>query len=276
MFFILGRLFFASDWSRAIAGATIALIAVTTHFAQFRVVASTVLATLLGIPARFAVVVTMAGLILSYATQIHRAPEIIAAGNTNAGLRLLFIEDTFSSLKDTYGLGIGYGTESVRWRYKLPNRPDFTFMPDVNVITQDRLLELLSRGVHNSFAQAALRTGVLGFVLLVCAYGAAFPPRSLPRPVRAHASMLFVIIFVASFVNPALESPLQEVGIGFLYGYLLALRARAEAWCRVSRPSSARLPPQLSLIPDGSGVPERSFLATEALSTPLRGTSTSS
>ena len=249
MFFILGRLFFASDWSRAIAGATIALIAVTTHFAQFRVVASTVLATLLGIPARFAAVVAMGGLIMSYATQMYRIPEIMAT-SPNAGLRLLFIEDTFSSLKDTYGLGIGYGTESVRWRYKLRDQPDFTFMPDVSVITQDRLLQLLSRGVHNSFAQAALRTGVPGLLLLVFAFCVAFPPRSLPQPVRSHASMLFVIIFIASFVNPALESPVQEVGIGFLYGYLLALRARAEAWCRVSRPSSARLPPQLSLIPN--------------------------
>lgn len=249
MFFILGRLFFTPGWSKAIAGAAIALIAATTHFAQFRLVALTVLATLLGIPARFAAVVVAAGLTMSYAVQMHRIPELFST-NPNAGIRLLFIEDAFSSLRDTYGLGIGFGTESVRWAYQVPGAPEFQFMPDVREITQDRLLELLSRGVHNSFAQAALRTGVLGSLLLVCAYLAALPPRRLPQPVRAHASILFVIIFVASFVNPALESPVQLVGIGFLYGYLLALRARAKAWYHVPRPSSAYTPPQLSLIPN--------------------------
>jgi len=249
MFFILGRLFFTLGWSRAVAGATIALIAVTTHFAQFRLFAAIVLATLLGMPARFAAVVVTAGLTMSYAVQMHNIPELIVT-NPNAGLRLIFIEDTVTSVKDTSGLGIGFGTESVRWTYRVPGATEFQFMPDVREITQDRLLELLSRGVHNSFAQAALRTGVLGSLLLVCAIFAAFPPRSLPQPVRAHASLLFAIIFVASFVNPALESPVQLVGIGLLYGYLLALRARAKAWCRVPSPSSLRLPSQLSLIPN--------------------------
>jgi hypothetical protein len=249
MFFILGRLFFTAGWSRAVAGATIALIAVTTHFAQFRILTLAALATLLGIPARFAAVVVTAGLTMVYAAQMPSIPELMVT-NPNAGLRLIFIEDTISSLKDTRGLGIGYGTESVRWTYRVPGQSEFQFMPDVREITQDRLLQLLSRGVHNSFAQAALRMGVPGLLLLVFAFCAAFPPRSLPRPVRSHASMLFVIIFLASFVNPALESPVQVVGIGFLYGYLLALRGRAEAWCRVSRPSSASLPPQLSLIPN--------------------------
>lgn len=249
MFFIVGRLFFAPSWSRVVAGVTITLIAITTHFAQFRLVALTVLATLLGLPARFVAVVATAGLAMSYAVQMPSVSGLLVA-NPNAGLRLVFIEDTFTSLKDTYGLGIGFGMESVRWTYQLPGQPEFQFMPDVREITQDRLLELMSRGVHNSFAQAALRMGVLGFLLLVCAFFVAFPARSLPQPVRTHASILFAIIFVASFVNPALESPVQLVGIGFLYGYLLALRAHAKAWCRMLHPSSSQLPPKLILIPN--------------------------
>src|SRR5260370_1748939 len=89
-------------------------------------------------------------------------------------------------------------------------------------------MEILSRGVHNSFAQAMLRIGVPGLLLLTCAMFCAFPLRGLPRPVQCHASMLFICIFVACFVNPALESPRQLIGIGFSYGYLLALRSRVK------------------------------------------------
>ncbi len=246
MFFVLGRLFFARGWSRAAAIAYVALVAVTTHFLQFKIITVALLATLLRTPARLVAAAVMAGLTLSYAAGMQRIPELVAS-NPNSGLRLLFIQDTVSSLKDTYGLGIGYGTESVRWTYRVPGSKDFTFMPNPREITQERMLELLSRGVHNSFAQAALRTGVLGALLLVCAFLAAFPPCGLPDDMRAHASVLFIMIFMACFVNPGLESPVQVIGIGFVYGYLLALRARAKG--RNLRESAASLMQRPSLAP---------------------------
>jgi hypothetical protein len=89
------------------------------------------------------------------------------------------------------------------------------------------MLEALSTGVENSFAAALLRTGLLGCLLLTASIFAAFPPATLPRDVRNHAGVLFSMLFITCFVNPALESPLQSVGVGFVYGYLLALRARA-------------------------------------------------
>jgi O-antigen ligase len=130
-------------------------------------------------------------------------------------------------------LGIGYGTESVRWTYRFPGLPDFTFMPDPKTITRERLLTVLSRGVHNSFAQGMLRMGLPGVLLLVAAFGAAFPAGNLSRPARSHASILFIIIFTACFVDPGLESPVQLIGIGFVHGYLLALRAYATGSRRV-------------------------------------------
>jgi hypothetical protein len=105
--------------------------------------------------------------------------------------------------------------------------PDFTFLPDPATISHYRMLEALSTGVENSFAAALLRTGVLGRLLLTVSIIAAFPPANLPRDVRNHAAVLFSMLFITCFVNSALESPLQSVGVGFVYGYLLALRARA-------------------------------------------------
>jgi hypothetical protein len=74
-----------------------------------------------------------------------------------------------------------------------------------------------------------LRTGLPGFLLLLAAFFAAFPPRNLPQGVQNHAAVIFGMIFISCFVNPALETPVAVVGVGFVYGYLLALRAGAQA-----------------------------------------------
>jgi O-antigen ligase len=227
-FFILGGVFLTRNWRRY-AGLVIVLgVALTSHFIQFRVLTAVVLVTLFGVPGRkvaVGVVVTLVGI---YALGINFIPEMMIK-SPNDGLRLALVADAFSSTIDTQGVGIGFGKESVRWRYRFPNMPDFTFLPDPRSMTHDSMLEALSRGVHNSFIQALLRTGVLGFFLLVAAFFAAFPPRDLPRDVRNHAANVFAVIFIGCFVDPALESAIQVVGVGFGYGYLLALRAAARA-----------------------------------------------
>lgn len=106
--------------------------------------------------------------------------------------------------------------------------PEFTFMPDPRTIGYDQFLAQLSRGVHNSFLQATLRMGLLGGALLSLAFLAAFPRAALPGALRNHAALMFWLIFVTSFVNPPLESPIQLVGVGLIYGYLIALRRVTE------------------------------------------------
>ena len=229
MFFVMGYIFWTNDWRRYAGLVTIVAIAVVTHFEQFRILALVALATLLGASGRIVVIGVVAMFIGGYAIALDHIPELMLL-SPNSGIRLAFIADALSSVVDTYGIGIGYGTESVRWQYNFPDMPVFTFRPDPESVTPDRMLELLSTGVHNSFVQSLLRTGVVGFLLFVAAFASALPPRNAPKGVHNHASIVFCMIFIACFVNPALESPLQAVGIGFVYGYLLALRA--SAWAR--------------------------------------------
>ncbi len=235
-FFIFGHLFYSRGARRYAALAVILLIAATTHFVQFKLVALAAVIILIGFPPRLTVVAVVAAFIATYAIQAYDIPGAVAK-NPDKGIRIAFVADAFQSLVDTSGLGIGYGTESVRFVYRFPGQPDFVFMPDPRTISKGRLMELMSRGVHNSFAQAMLRIGVAGCLLLTCAMFRAFPRPGLPRPVQCHASMLFIVIFVACFVNPTLESPRQLIGAGFSYGYLLALRS-----CAKRRPGSLLLP----------------------------------
>jgi len=224
MFFITGAIFLTTDWRRYVGLAAVLGIAVTTHFAQFKVLTLVILLTLFGAPGRLLAIGLVVAFTGIYAVGINHVPEIMLAG-PNSGIRLAFVADAMSSTIDTHGIGIGYGKESVRWRYQFPNMPDFTFLPDPRFVTTDRMMQLLSTGVHNSFVQALLQTGMAGFVLLLAAFFAAFPPRNLPKNVRNHAVIIFSMIFIAFFVNPALETPIIVVGTGFVYGYLLALRA---------------------------------------------------
>jgi hypothetical protein len=227
LFFIFAHLFCSRRAPRYVALALILLIAATTHFVQFKLVALAALTMLFGFQPRVTALAVVVVVIASYAIQAYDIPAAIAE-NPDKGIRVAFIADSFQSLYDTSGLGIGYGTESVRWVYRFPGLPDFTFMPDPGSISRERLMEVLSRGVHNSFVQAMLKLGVPGFLLLTGAIFCAFPTGGLPRPAEAHASMVFIVMFVACFVNPALESPRQLIGIGFSYGYLLALRSCAK------------------------------------------------
>lgn len=245
LFFIIGAIFLKRGWYRYIGISIIFAIAVFSHFAQFRVFAVIILAILLGVPARRLLIGVVATLLVTYAVSMNFIPEAMTK-SPNDGLRLALVADALSSAVDTYGIGIGYGKELVRWVYRYPNMPDFKFLPDAQSMTRDRMLEALSNGVENSFAQALMRTGVVGFLLLSAAIFAAFPSSDLPRQVRNHAGCLFAMLLLGLFVNSALESPLSAVGLAFVYGYLLALRARARL-CVSTRPraSSAAIPARL-------------------------------
>lgn len=226
MFFILGYIFLTHDWRRYLGIGIILSIALTTHFVQFRLWAVVVLVTLCGVPGRKVLIGMIAILMGAYVVTMNFVPQVMIA-DPNDGLRVVLVKDALLSTIDTKGIGIGYGTESVRSRYRFPGMPDFTFLPAWSTMTKDRMLEALSNSVENSFVMAFLRTGVIGGFLLAAAIFAAFPPRNLPRSVRNHATSTFAMIFISCFVNAAVDTPLQVVGIGFLYGYLLALRASA-------------------------------------------------
>ena len=239
-FFIFGLIFFTRDWRRYVGLITVFGVALTTHFIQFRILTVFILATLLGLPGRKLAVGLVGAMIGIYAVGMSFSSEMMIK-YPNEGLRLVMAADAVSSIVDTRGLGVGYGWESVRFRYRIPDMPDFTFLPDPRTMTRERMLQALSNGVENSFMQALLRTGVLGFALFLAAIFAAFPPGNLPRDIRNHAACLFTMSFLGCFVNAALESPLAVVGHGFVIGYLLALRASArvpERWQRALESTS--------------------------------------
>ena len=223
MFFLTAGALAGSGWRRYISVAIILMMFSLTSLAQFAIVTAGVLAILAGAPGRLIAVGIIGTLSLLYLVGYFFLAELLILA-PNSGIRLVFLVDTFRSVFDTLGAGIGYGTESVRWRYNFPNRPEFVFLPEPSSMTHGQMLEALSTGVHNSLFQALLRTGLLGFAVLSFAFLSVFPGHHLPRKLRNHASINYAIMFICCFMNPALESPVQGLGVGFIYGYLLALK----------------------------------------------------
>lgn len=229
-FYLMGALFLTKDLRYRISLGLILLIGATTHFVQFKIFTAMILATRFGMPGRTLAIWLVVMLVGIYGVGLNYVADAMQQ-DPNDGLRLALVSDALTSALDTNGIGVGYGKELVRWVYRFPGMPNFTFLPDPKTMSRDRMLEALSRGVENSFAMALLRTGVVGFVLLVASMCAAFPPRNLPRDIRNHAAAMYAMMFITCFVNPALETPTQAVGVGFMYGYLIALRAAAPKRC---------------------------------------------
>ena len=236
MFYVTYYIYFSRSWRRYCGTAVVVAIAAITHFIQFRLWAAATLLIAFGVPARKVAIGVIIALISAYAVAMCVAPQLMRV-DPNDGLRAVMMRDAISSVWDTDGIGIGYGKESVKALYSFPGMPDFTFLPDWDTMTRDRLLEALSSSVENSYIMTLLRTGIVGFALLVAAIFTGFPPRDLPPNARRHAATLFTLGFVASFVNAGFDTPLQVVGHGFIYGYLLALRA---SWKSLARTRLAR------------------------------------
>jgi hypothetical protein len=263
----LNRLIFLEHGVRRYAALVFILfIVITTHFIQFWILTATMLVLFVSRQERIVAASVFATVVGAYAIGLNHIPEIIRTA-PNSGIRLAFASDAITSVIDTSGLGIGFGTESVRWNYAFPDMPIFTFLPDARFMTHERLLSALSTGVENSFMQSMLRTGLIGFALLASAFIALIPSAGLPRPVRNHAMMVLITIVIGCFVNSALESPLATVGIGFCYGYLIALNGSVSA----RKGASARRKPLFtSLTEESAPCPRaaRPHLEPQALLSP--------
>jgi O-antigen ligase len=225
--YMLGCLFSAAYGPLARLG-VVGYIVVCSAFIgvlQFRVFAFYIFGVLARIPAGGVLLVYLAGLAAVYLAGLHFVGELYKI-DPNIAIRILFLRDALEVVRDTAGLGVGYGTESVRWHYDFDGVAELEFLPS-GEIGSTELLRAMSTGVHNSFLQSLMRTGVFGLVLMVAAFAAAYPARSVPSSTQKQCSAIFFSCLLVCLVNPALETPLQAIGVGFAYGYLVAINRAA-------------------------------------------------
>lgn len=151
----------------------------------------------------------------------------------NTGWRAIFWRNAVEALTETWGIGVGFGTEALRNEYRLIGR--VFFLPEENT-------SFLLVGTHNAFFDVALRLGMVGLVLWSAVVLACYPAANMPARIRAQGAVAFFALFICVFSNVALQSPLYVIGVAFVIGYLQSLRRRADSIQLRAPRLSARVP----------------------------------
>jgi len=168
----------------------------------------------------------LAAFVLWAPTQIDLLREV----DHNTAVRAVLWRDVWLAIVDTYGIGVGYGTEFIRnqfaeivsWEWTIGSSRDDVFV-----------------GTHSTYYDVLLRDGLLGCALFLYWFVSTIRvSRNLPRPERALASAIGVMLMINSAVNVGASS------VNFLFGTCICLAmleffARRSALAAAEEPTSA-------------------------------------
>ena len=136
----------------------------------------------------------------------------------NTGWRLAWWRDALEATAQTGGLGVGYGTESLRNEYG-------------STLLRDTYREeggtFLLVSTHSAFFDTIFRTGVVGFVLLCVVLARCYPHAHTPPLARAHCCAMFAVMILCLHSNLGLQSPMYSLGVAICIGYLQSERRKA-------------------------------------------------
>lgn len=138
-------------------------------------------------------------------------PTYLHGIDPNTGIRAMFWHDTWIVIRDTSGLGVGYGTEYIQNNFVNLKHSDWTI---VSEYSKDRLLI----GTHSAVYDVLLRNGVVGTVLFLFWYIPVIFGRG---KLNSKDSGLFwavsAMLLINNFVNMGFTA------INFLFGSTMCL-----------------------------------------------------
>ena len=155
--------------------------------------------------------------------------------DVNTAWRLAFWRDVFRSVEMTMGIGVGFGTEALANFYADLHRD---FLADV-VSSRGVDIGFLLIGTHNGYSDTLFRMGIVGAVLLVAIFHGSRPAPDPVAPRSNHTGFIFVLAFLCTFTNVALQSPLYAAGVAFALGYTRSVRGTVRAELRTSANTAA-------------------------------------
>lgn len=131
----------------------------------------------------------------------------------NTGIRLFFWRDAIERLVQSYGIGQGFGTETIRPVYELSSG-------DVSIAALDQD-DFIMVGSHNAFIDAGYRMGLVGMTILIAYVAGLFHKVAAPRGVdRSFDYFACALLFVILMVNVGLVSINFLFGSAFVLGWL--------------------------------------------------------
>ena len=151
----------------------------------------------------------------------------------NTGWRLAWWRDGLEASAQTWGIGVGFGTESLRNEYSALLGRD-TYWAETE--------EFLFISTHSAFFDTIFRTGFIGFLLLCVVLVRCLPHPQIEPLARAHCCAMFAVLLLCLHSNLGLQSPMYSLGVAFCIGYLQSERRKA----RVGSPAAVGVPAGLT------------------------------
>lgn len=219
----LGILILSLHASRRIFLALVAVpfMLVLTPFLQTKIVALLLLVFALTPLPRATLSASLAGFLALWACALFFIEEVRLFEPTLA-VRLEMQRDAVAAFVESYGLGVGFGTEAVTPK---------TFLGELNWAAGSNIADVNERWIfispHNSFATMFFRMGLVGGALFLILVFSVYPRGSRGRLVRIWSFGYFVF-FIATFSNPTIESPAYHVGAAIVFGLMMQLMERSK------------------------------------------------
>tara|TARA_R110002074_G_scaffold316814_2_gene487296 strand:- start:8382 stop:9431 length:1050 start_codon:yes stop_codon:yes gene_type:complete len=139
----------------------------------------------------------------------------------NTGVRLWMMRAGIDGFIQSYGLGVGFGKESLKTIFPLLGR---TFLSPT-----DTSVNFIMVGNHNALVQLLFRMGLIGFLLFLSFLLKCLPSDVANRGLRNSAFYSYGMIFILLLSNPSIESAAYHVGLAVAIAYVLACKSASIA-----------------------------------------------
>lgn len=159
--------------------------------------------------------ITVLGLIVVLLASAIIAPIFwpeLAKLDGNTGIRAVFWGDAWRALADTWGVGVGFGTESIRPYYIIEGAKWILRPPDAD--------DFLLVGLHNSFVQVLFRMGIVGLLLMLLLVLRIRPRGASISQQTRFDCWLFCVLFISMSVNVAIVSIHHLLGSTAIWAWL--------------------------------------------------------
>lgn len=139
--------------------------------------------------------------------------DVLYQMDNNTGVRAIFWYDVQRAVVQTWGVGVGYGTEYIANYFGLVGQYDWT-------ITTEYDPNRLYISTHNTIYDCTLRLGVIGTVLMI-----AWLRGVIEKSETALAAPLCAVVLISCSVAPVMVAIDTQIGTSLLLGFILATHA---------------------------------------------------
>lgn len=129
--------------------------------------------------------------------------------DNNTGVRAIFWHDAQLAVVQTWGVGVGYGTEYIANYFGLVGQYDWT-------ITAEYDTNRLYISTHNTIYDCTMRLGLLGAVLMI-----VWLRDMIGKSGSALAAPLCAVVLISCSVAPVMVAIDTQIGISLLLAFIL-------------------------------------------------------